>query len=135
MGVSEQPAAWTDREPTLDEEIGALGDEDIFDMANLAEAQTGVPGVITITTMMGRHGPRVKYLLKTGRHQPSFSVAIAATPRVVANSLDERDLKRMAAKVIEWVALNHEALAAFWWEGADWLAPDVQTFIAALKKL
>lgn len=128
-------AVWTDREPTLDEEIAALDDEDIFDMANLVEAQTGIPGIVTITTVMGKHGPRVKYLLKPGRHQPSFSVTIAATPRVVANSLDEHDLSRMAETVIAWVVLNHEALAAFWWDGADWTAPDVQTFIGKLKKV
>jgi hypothetical protein len=135
MGLSEKPAVWTDREPTLDEEIGALDDEDIFDMANLVESQTGVPGTITITTVMGQHGPRVKYFLKRGRHQPSFSVAVASTPRVVANSLDERDLNRMAPEVMAWVALNHEALAAFWWDGADWASPEVQTFIAGLRKV
>lgn len=135
MAVHENIAVWTDREPTLDEEIGALDDEDIFDMANLVEAQTGIPGIVTITTVMGQHGPRVKYLLKPGRHQPSFSVAVAPTPRVVANSLDDRDLRRMAPTVIAWVAANHEALASFWWDGADWTAPDVQTFIASLVKV
>jgi len=135
MGFSEKPAVWTDREPTLDEEIGVLGGEDVFDMANLVESQTGVPGIITITTVMGQHGPRVKYFLKPGRRQPSFSVAVASTPRVVANSLSDRDLKRMASDVIAWVALNHEALAAFWWDGADWTSPDVQTFIAGLRKV
>ncbi len=135
MSVHENIAVWTDREPTLDEEIGALDDEDIFDMANLVEAQTGIPGIVTITTVMGKHGPRVKYLLKAGRHQPSFSVTIGAAPRIVANSLDERDMRRMAEKVMAWVALNHEALTAFWWDGADWTAPDVNAFIAALKKV
>ena len=135
MGFSEKPAVWTDREPTLDEEIGALDEEDIFDMANLVESQTGIPGIVTITTVMGKHGPRVKYFLKPGRHQPSFSVAVATTPRVVANGLHDRDLKRMASNVIAWVALNHEALASFWWDGADWLAPDVQAFIANLRKV
>jgi len=135
MGFSERPAVWTDHEPTLDEELRALDEEDIFDMANLVEAQTGIPGIVTITTVMGKHGPRVKYFLKPGRHQPSFSVAIASQPRIVANSLDERDLNRMAAPVIEWVALNHEALASFWWDGADWPSPDVQSFIASLRKV
>ncbi|WP_262422250.1 hypothetical protein [Brevundimonas denitrificans] len=59
MGFSESPAVWTDREPTLDEEISLLDDEDIFEMANLTEDQTGVPGVIMISTAMGSHGPRV----------------------------------------------------------------------------
>lgn len=135
MGFSDNIAVWTDREPTLDEEIGALDDEDIFDIANLTDAQTGIMGIVTITTVMGRHGPRVKYFLKAGRHNPSFSIAVASEPRVVANSLDERDLTKMAPRVLEWVALNHEALASFWWDGADWEAPDVQTFIAGLKKV
>lgn len=135
MGVSDSIAVWTDREPTLDEEISALDDEDIFDMANLVDAQTGIVGIVTITTVMGRQGPRVKYFLKAGRHNPSFSVAVASDPRVVANSLDDRDLKKMAPSVMVWVALNHEALARFWWDGADWEAPDVQTFIERLKKV
>ena len=135
MGFSEKPAAWTDREPTLDEEIGALGDEDIFDMANLPEERTGVPGVIMISTAMGRHGPRVKYYLKTGPGQPSFSVTVASEPRVAATSLGERDLKRMAPGVLEWVRLNHEALARFWWDGAYWMNDEVQTFIAELQKV
>lgn len=135
MSVHETVAVWTDREPTLDEELRALGDDDIFEMANLDEAMAGLPGVITITTAMGRHGPRVKYMLRPGRHQPSFSVAIAATPRVVANSLEERDLRRMAPVVIAWVAANHEALARFWWDGSDWMAGEVQAFIAGLQKV
>lgn len=61
MGFNEEPVVWIDREPTLDEEISALGDEDVFEMANLVEAQTGVPGTIFISTVMGSHGPRVKY--------------------------------------------------------------------------
>lgn len=133
--MDENIAAWIDREPTLDEEIGALHDEDIFEMANLTEDQTGVPGVVFISTVMGAHGPRVKYYLKTGSGQGSFSVAIASEPRVLANSLDERDLGRMAPKVLEWVRLNHEALARFWWEGKFWPDPEVTAFKASLKKI
>jgi len=135
MGFSEKPAVWTDREPTLDEEIGALGDEDIFDMANLGEDRTGVPGAIMISTVMGAHGPRVKYYLKTGPGQPSFSVAVASEPRVLASSMATRDLNRRAPLVIDWVTLNHEAFARFWWEGAHWMNDEVQDFIAALKKV
>lgn len=62
-------------EPTLDEELFALGDE-VAEMTNLREGDTGVAGVIFISTMMGSHDPRVKYFLKAGRGQPSFSVSI-----------------------------------------------------------
>lgn len=135
MGFSEKPGVWIDREPTLDEEIGALGEEDVFDMANLGEDRTGVPGVIMISTIMGSHGPRVKYYLKTGAGQPSFSVAVASEPRVLASSMAARDRNRRAPAVIDWVRLNHEALARFWREGAHWMHDEVQTFITDLKKV
>lgn len=135
MGFHESIAVWTDREPTLDEELSALGEEGIFEMANLGEAQTGVVGVIMISTAMGSHGPRVKYYLRPGRHQASFSVAVASEPRIVANSLPERDLARMGPDVIAWVRANHEALSRFWWDGPDWMHDDVQAFIAGLTKV
>lgn len=135
MGLQETIAVWTDREATLDEELRAMTEEDILEMANLGEDQTGVPGVIFISTMMGSHGPRVKYYLKAGRDQPSFSVAIASEPRVLANSLPERDLARMAPPVMAWVRLNHEALARFWWEGQNWMMPEVRAFEDRLAKV
>lgn len=135
MEFSESIALWIDREPTLDEEINALDDEDIFEMANLTEDQTGVPGVIFISTPMGSHGPRVKYYLKTGAGQGSFSVAVASEPRVLGNSLPKHDLSRMAPRVLDWVRLNHEALARFWWEGKFWTDPEVTAFKAGLRKV
>lgn len=135
MHVHENIAVWIDREPTLDEELRALGEEDIFEMANLGPDQTGVTGVIVISTAMGSHGPRVKYFIKTGRNQPSFSVAIASEPRVVANSLPDHELNLAAPAVMAWVRLNHEALARFWWDGQDWMNPEVQEFIGRLQKV
>ena len=134
MGVEESIVVWTDREPTLDEELRALNDEDVFEMANLGEEQTGVPGVIMISTAMGQHGPRVKYFLKPGRNQPSFSVSISAEPRVVANRLPDRDMARMAPAVIAWVTANHVTLSRFWWDGPDWMHPQVHAFIADLRR-
>ena len=132
MGVRDNIAVWIDREPTLDEELAAFNEEDVFEMANLSEQQTGIPGTVFISTMMGAHGPRVKYYAKTGPGQPSFSVAVASEPRVLASSMEERDLARMAPIVLEWVQLNHEALARFWWEGKFWPDEDVTAFKAAL---
>ncbi len=135
MGFSESPAVWTDREPTLDEEISALEEEDVFEMANLPPDWTGVLATIFISTALGRHGPRVKLYLKTGRHQPSASISIGPNPRVLASSLDERDLKRIAPKALEWVALNHEALTTFWFEGETLAIADVADFARTLKKV
>ncbi len=133
--MQENIAVWMDREPTLDEEVGALDDEDTFEMANLSEDQTGVPGIIFISTQMGSHGPRVKYYLKTGPGQDSFSVAIASDPRVLGNSLPDRDLARVAPRVMDWVRLNHEPLTRFWWEGRFWTDPEVTAFKAGLTKV
>ncbi len=135
MGFNEAPVVWIDREPTLDEEISALGDEDVFEMANLVEAQTGVPGTIFISTVMGSRGPRVKYYPHRGGQEPSFLVAIASEPRVVASSLTDRDLAKSAAAVLEWTRINHEALARFWWEGKTWSDPEFTAFKAGLKKV
>ena len=135
MGFSEKPAVWTDREPTLEEEIGALGDEDVFEMANLPPDWTGVLATIFISTALGQHGPRVKLYLKTGRTQPSASISIGPDPRILASSLDDRDLKRIAPKALEWVALNHEALTTFWFEGERLNIADVADFSRSLKKV
>lgn len=53
----------------------------VFEMANLTEAQTGVPGIVYVSTEEGGHGPRVKYSVRAGRSQPSYSISIAERPR------------------------------------------------------
>ena len=137
MSFQESITVWIDREPTLDEELLAMTEEDVLEMANLSEAETGVPGVIMISTIMGRHGPRVKYFVKPGRHQPSFSVAIASEARVVAKSdeFDEKAFARLAPLVMQWVELNQEALNRFWWSGNELMNEEVQAFIAQLEKV
>jgi hypothetical protein len=83
-------------EPTYAEEISSLGDDDLFDMVNLTKEDTGIDGVIYVSTAVGAHGPRVKYYLKTRKDQPSFSVSISDQPRVLASSLPDRVMKRVA---------------------------------------
>lgn len=134
MGLQETIAVWMDREPTLGEEIDALGEE-VAEMANLPPDWTGVLAVVFISTAMGQHGPRIKLYLKPGRDQPSASISISPNPRVLASSLDERDLARIAPKALEWVALNHEALTTFWFEGEGWMDDRVTTFKQGLKRV
>ena len=102
MGVQDTIAVWIDREPTLDEELTALGEESV-ETANLPPDWTGVLATIFISTAMGQHGPPVKLYLKPGRNQPSASISIGPDPRVLASSLTERDLARVAPKALEWV--------------------------------
>jgi hypothetical protein len=135
MGVHEHGATWIHDEPTLGEELDGADADAVIEMANLPVGKTGVEGVIFISTRMVQHGPRVKYFQKPGRDQPSFSVSIAAEPRLVANSLDERVRDRMAPRVIEWVTLNREELLRFWNEGDAWLDEKVEAFKDGLKRL
>src|SRR5712691_12253379 len=86
-----------------------LAGDDVIEMANLTSAQTGVSGTIFISTAMGSHGPRVKYFVRPGRTQPSFSVSIGDAPAVVANSLPDRTLRQISPQVIEWVSRNKGA--------------------------
>ena len=112
-----------------------LACEDVVEMANLTSAQTGVPGTIFISTAMGAHGPRVKYFLKPGRTQPSFSVSIADAPTVVANSLSPRIVRQMSSQVIDWVSRNKGALLDFWQYGDTWSQPEVNDFIQRLQRV
>src|SRR3712207_3195396 len=105
------------RDPTIGEEPAAFGDDDVVEMTNLHEKHTGVSGVVFISTAMGSQGPRVKYFIKAGRDQSSFSVSISEEPEVLASSLPERVVSRQAAAVKAWVKLNREALLIFWGEG------------------
>jgi hypothetical protein len=112
-----------------------LAAEELVEMANLTTAQTGVPGTIFISTVMGGYGPRVKYFVQPGRNQPSFSVLIADRPYVVANSLPDRVLRQRAPDVVRWVALNKDALLDFWNNGDSWTDPQVTAFKQALKRI
>ena len=135
MTVHETITVWTEREATLEEELAALGEDEVFEMANLPPDRTGVLATIFISTAMVQRGPRVKLYLKPGRGQPSASISNGPNPRVLANSLDERDLNRIAPKALEWVSLNHEALTRFWFEGETMLIADVSEFARSLRRV
>ncbi|MGH7029157.1 MAG: hypothetical protein ACREEZ_01895 [Stellaceae bacterium] len=112
-----------------------LAREELVEMANLTNAQTGVPGTIFISTAMGAHGPRVKYFLQPGKTQPSFSVSIADMPSLVANSLPTRVVRQVSPQVIEWVSRNQDALLDFWHHGDSWTQPEVNNFIQQLRRV
>ena len=112
-----------------------LAREDTVEMANLTSAQAGVPGTIFISTAMGAQGPRVKYFMQPGRTQPSFSVSVADTPTVVANSLPARTVRQMSPQVIAWVSRNKDELLDFWHRGDTWTQPEVNDFIQRLRRV
>lgn len=135
MSMHEEPRAFLPSDPTIQEELAALGDEALFEMTNLPPDRTGIRGILFLSTSVGFHGPRVKYFVKAGKGQPSFSVSIAPEPQVLASSLPGRVVNEMAPQVIAWVALNRDELLQFWNEGETWMVDDVQAFIGRLKKI
>jgi hypothetical protein len=112
-----------------------LSRDETVEMANLTSAQTGIAGTVFISTAMGAHGPRVKYFLRPGRTQPSFSVSIGDAPAVVANSLPQRILRQMSPQVLEWVARNKDELLDFWHHGDSWTQPEVNDFVQRLRRV
>ena len=115
-----------------------LADEDLVEMANLPEEDTGIPGTIFVSTRTGGHEPRVKYFDgRAGEAQPSCSVTIADPPRVVvvANSMPDHVVRQRAPLVCAWVTLNRDALLEFWNEGASWTRAEISRFLEELKRL
>jgi hypothetical protein len=130
--VTTETAIQVPADPSLAVEL--VGEE-LVEMANLTSAQTGIHGTVFISTAMGAHGPRVKYFVQPGRTQPSFSVSIADTPAVVANSLPARTVRHMSPQVIEWVLRNKDQLLEFWNRGDAWTQPEVNDFIQKLHRV
>jgi len=134
MGFAEDQAEFLPHDPEVGDILRSLDEESCFDMANLGEQQTGVPGVISISTVYPAHGPRVKYSLKAGRG-PSFSVSIEAEPRVVATSMPPHEMRAAAPAVIEWVRKNREALLRFWSDGEGMMSDEVRALQDSLQKV
>src|SRR5437879_12237326 len=108
-----------------------LVDEDLVEMANLPEEDTGISGTIFVSTRMGRHGPRAKYFDgRAGEAQPSCSVTIADPPRVVANSLPDHVVRQRAPLVSAWVAVSRQAALQFCNAGATWTRAAASRFRA-----
>lgn len=124
MQVEELRTAFVGRDTTVREELDGLDESALPELMNLRERHTGIPGVIFISTRMGPHGPRVKYYPgRADDAQPSMSVSVAEEPRIVANSLNERDASRHLDEVIAWVRLNRVALLD-WWNERGGLDPE-----------
>jgi Domain of unknown function (DUF4160) len=103
--------------------------DDLFEMANLSPALTGLPMIVWISERgHARHDTRVKVSLVHGRRarpNRTASVSVRPTVEIVAGpELDRRDLEL----VRQWIELNREAIIAYW--NGDLLTDEV---IARLK--
>jgi uncharacterized protein DUF4160 len=89
--------------------------DDLFEMANLSPALTGLPMIVWISERgRARHDVRVKVSLVHGRRaRPDRTASVSVRPdiEVVAGpQLASRDLDL----VRQWVDQNREAIIAYW---------------------
>jgi hypothetical protein len=110
--------------------------DDLFEMANLDKSDTGIDGIVYVSTPEGSHAPRVKwYPGRPGRRVPCLSVTISTTPEARNHNLPKATADRMGPLVSQWVILNHAALMAFWQQGTSWTRQEVNAHFDQLRKL
>ena len=100
--------------------------DDLFEMANLSPALTGLPMIDWISERgRARHDARVKVALIHGRRarpDRTASVSVRPTVEVVAGAeVERRDLEL----VRQWIELNRETIIAYW--DGDLLTDEVIT--------
>lgn len=122
-------------DPDLYTEALALGDDPMFDFQNLGVEDTGITGFITITSMMGSRGPRVRYRKSLMEGSTSFSVSISATPEVISASMEQREIDRVKIKVKTWVVLNRQDLCRYWEHGWRMDVDEVRSLVDRLMKV
>jgi len=119
-------------------QTGFLADplDELFDMVNLPRKDTGVAGVIYISTAQGQHGPRIKWFPeRPSREAPCLTVTLEAEPRVINHGLPDRVVASAMPAVRSWAVANLGALLRFWSEGLSWTRDEVDAFVGGLNKL
>lgn len=133
MTPGETPRGLAEEQAAL---LAADLDEEMFDVVNLPRQDTGLAGVVFVSTVQGSHGPRVKwYPGRPGRDAPCLNVTIEAMPRVISLGLPDRDARAAGSEVARWVSTNREALLRFRRDGLSWTRDEVDAFVEGLAKL
>lgn len=87
---------------------------DLFEMANLSPALTGLPMVVWVSERgRARHDVRIKVHMAHGRQMSignTATVAVRPAPRLVAGQLSAADME----SVRKWIQLNEAALVDYW---------------------
>ena len=110
-------------------------DEEMFDVVNLTRRDTGIAGIIFVSTAMGQHGPRVKWFPeRASRDGPCLIVTIGADPKVMVQGLPAAQANSAAAALRAWVQANEAALLRFWHDGLTWTRDEVNAFFDSLAK-
>ena len=118
------------RRSEIGERAAETETEDLFEMANLYPDTTGLPMTVWISPRgNARHDVRVKVNMMHGNQVSIANTAVVGvrpTPRVISGRLSSGG----AQSVFGWIALNTDALVAYW-EGRI----DTARAIQALKPL
>jgi hypothetical protein len=87
---------------------------DLFEMADLSPALTGLPMVVWVSERgRARHDVRGKVHMAHGRQMSisnTATVAVRPAPRLIAGQLSAADMQ----VVFAWLRLNEAALADYW---------------------
>lgn len=106
--------------------------DQISEMANLPEKETGIKGFIYISTKQGNHGPRIKYYKKLGQDKPSLSIQISKDPKVVVVSSGFVISSEIEKKLIQYIKLNRIKLLKFWKHGTKMTRGEVNKLLDSL---
>ena len=101
-------------EADLQEELDSSEAYDLFEMANLFPATTGLPMTVWVSPRgNARHDIRVKVNMTHGNQMDPINTAVVGirpTPHMLAGTLKPDEQRA----VFEWVSLNTRALIEYW---------------------
>ena len=111
-----------------------MGDHPV-ELANLTEQDTGLPGIVYVSTRQGRHGPRVKWYPRRGGSDEAFpTITLEDPPPIINHGVPAREAPAVMAAA-EWATINRAALLGFWAEGNALTFHKVGGVLRGLAKL
>ena len=107
-----------------------MDDADLFEMANLYPATTGLPMTVWVLPRgNARHDVRIKVNMSYGNQMSVTNTAVVGVrpaPRLITGQLSPTDMQAVTG----WVLLNETALVSYW-DGTI----DTATFIGRLRRV
>ena len=101
----------------LYEEQCLITEQELYEMARVREADSGIPVEIYVSTqqpVMGRHGPRIKIsnVKNTFSDSDNFALEISKNPVLRAGKMKLKSSE--FEDIVDWVKLNYEPLMKYW---------------------
>ena len=92
-------------------------EDDLFEMDNVMQGETGLPMNVYISAKNVKHGPRIKVQNNYSTNTDSynlFTITISDTPKKIGNTGEIK--KKDIDKVKSWILLNKELLLDYWYK-------------------